>query len=257
MTASFRLISKALLSLTILLLIGWTQPVNAQFEGSITLTHRVADSDHSEGSITLLINKNRMKIADLESVGGYQAVGGVNSKGILVRLDKRDFVFMTDDQTALKISKDQLVSMYAMMNSMNAYTGSETQKTPEFNFEKTGQTRDIQGYRAEEFLITSSDQPGISYHAWVTSDLNINWGMLAENWGEGTASLFPNDIPLNKLIDRGGLPILVERKRDGRLLDWVECSTIDAQRVSVDQMSLPRGVRIMSLQDLMMQGFGG
>jgi hypothetical protein len=229
----------------------------AQFEGTITLKHQVADSDQSEGQVTIFITRDRMKIADLESVGGYEAVGGITSQGVLIRLDQRDFVFMTDDQTALKISKDELVSMYAMMKSMSAYTGSEQPEVPDFQFRKTGASKDIQGYRAEEFEISSSDQPGITYHAWVTNDLNINWGMLAESWGEGTASLFPNNIPLNKLIDRGGLPLLVERKRDGKLIDWVECATIDNQRVRQADISLPSGVRVMSLQDMMMQGFGG
>jgi hypothetical protein len=256
-----QVISKRLLKLILvtgLFLLFGSNAALAQFEGVITMKHIVAKDQSEDGAFELIITPQRMMVTGLDAVGGYQAMQNMSSSGILIRLDRRDFVFMNDEKTAIKISKGQLLAMQSMMKSMQAYTGegSDTE-IPDYTFKKTGRTRDINGYQTEEFTIVMEDQPDVSYHAWVTKALNINWGMLAEKWGEGSMSLFPNDVPLNKLIDNGGMPILLERKKNGQLTDWLECSSIDRRTVRANEVNLPSGVKIMSLQDMMMQGFGG
>lgn len=234
------------------------QPLQAQFEGKITYSHFKVDQssgeERAQSNLDLLLTPERIRIASLDNVGGYTVMQGMKSEGVLIRLDLRDFIFMTGDKTAMKISKEELVSMFNMMKSMAEYSGSgEQPQTPEYRINKTGETQSFKGYTCEKMVISSEESPGERLVAWLTYDEPVNWGMMTESWGEGAQALFPDDLPMQEILDKQALPIRVERHVGGKLIEGMEATNISKERLSRDLIEIPTDVQVMSMQDMMMQ----
>ena len=223
-------------------------PAAAQFEGKIVFDSYEVSTDGSRertDGFTLYVTPERLL---LQGENRYSVIGSIQTEGILVRLDFQDFVFLTEnDATALKISKQDITSM------MNMFGGSGTDgnnpKEEELDFERTGETRTINGYRCEKFIIREADRPNDYVVAWMTQDLEINWGMLSEPWGSNELDVIGDNLHLDIIFNEGYFPLSLEAYGNGVPKEVTEVSEITASNIARAMVQVPSGVKVLSFQD--------
>jgi len=242
-----------------LLMIGLSTNAMAQdhFEGRITYSAYQISNDgrpQSDGDqLNLFITPDRLLINDLDS---YKVMGNLRSNGILIRLDQRDFVILSDDDVALQITKDDIDDMMAMMKGFASWSGDSDKQQPqmpETNIERTGRKKEISGYDCYEIVVTDPEKPDEKTNLWMTDDLNVNWGMLTEAWGSGSNSFFPNGIPMNDLLQNGALPLRVEHYKEGHMSDMMEVNTVKKSKVARAMVQIPQGVEVLGFRDYIMR----
>ena len=164
------------------------QPASAQFEGKITFNSYNYSSEgveHKDDNFTLFITPDRILLQGEKEYGFMESI---QTEGVLVRLDFEDFVFLTGDNEALKISKSDITSMMNMFgNGQNATKTAE--KADNVNYERTGESATIHGYEADKFIFRDNEEPNEHTEVWMTNQLDVNWGMLAESWS-GSADMY-------------------------------------------------------------------
>jgi len=240
-------------TLLLILMVAIAAPsAYAQFEGQITYEHYHLNASNGnktdDGHMNLYITPNRILVNDLDNY----SMGPIQSKGVLIRLDSKDFVFLTGDNQALQISKAQVVSMYNMMQGMSGSNGNNYHK-PNIDVIETGEHKTIDGYKCRKVTVKDNENPNEQTDLWLTEDLDINWGMLTQPWSAGNQSLFPGSLPLQKLLSKGSLPLKVEHFVDGKLSDVIETSNINKNQVARAMVQIPAGVEVLSFQDYLMR----
>ena len=264
--------TKKLLLLSALILpLLMAQSARAQqpFEGVLTYTIHEAPAggdidseDATGGQFNLVLSPELILFDELDRIEDYQPAPMMESSRIYVRLDHKDFVFLQNARQGLKVSKSDIVAMMEMMEQMRKMQGQAAQDTEsgwqtaeeEVRVEATGETATIQGYTAAKYVMTNADRPGEVVETWLARDMNVEWGMLAEPWGDSAQKLFPDNMPLPKLLSEGGIPLLMEQKKDGRITHRVECTRISKEPIKGSRYELPSDVRLQSFQQMMMGG---
>jgi len=229
----------------------FTQPAKAQFEGSITYesTDYTSVSNEDDDSFTLHLTPDRML---LEGDKSYNFLESIKTEGVLVRLDKEDFVFLTGGEQALKISKTDITSM------MNLFNGGQdvTQQADNVDItqKRTGETKDIQGFQADEFIFKNNDENENKHFAvWMTRDIDVNWGMLAEPWDDADQLISSTDFPVDLVFKEKYFPLRFESYEDDELKSVLEATKIDKGPVDTDKMQVPAGVNVLSMQNYLFQ----
>lgn len=242
------MIDKKFLPAIILLFSLAVSPAAAQFEGKIVFSSYEVSEDGSNGQseqFTMFVTKDRIL---LQGENRYNVIGSIETEGILIRLDFEDFVFLSEnDATALKISKQDISSMMAMFGQ----NGSE--KDPEMeeglNYEKTGETRTVRGYLCEKFIFTEDDNPEDYVVAWMTRELDINWGMLSEPWENSDLDILGDNFHLDIIFNEGYFPLYLEAYESGTLQEVTEAREISASNIARAMVQVPPGVKVLSFQD--------
>lgn len=233
--------------LTLLMLLTVSFAVQAQFEGTIAFQNYVIEGEEREShdSFTLYLTGDRIL---LRGGNSYDLMGPIQASGILIRLDREDIVFLNDEETALAVSKSDITSMMNMFGNGEAGSSDE----PEVLYEKTGETKELMGHTVEKYLFRDDEEDNYT-HVWMVSDLDINWGMLAEPWGESAQQMVSGDIPIGEIFRKNLFPLQVEFFSGGELRSVTEATQIDRSTVSRSLMQVPDGVKILSLQDYLFQ----
>ena len=127
----------------------FTQPATAQFEGDITFKSQNYSEQNSDKKepFTLHITPERIM---LQGEKKYNFMESIETEGVLVRLDKEDFVFLTGKDKALKITKTDITSLMNLFG--NGQDVSQKAEDVSINQERTGETKTIKGYEAEKFI---------------------------------------------------------------------------------------------------------
>ncbi|MDR8392756.1 DUF4412 domain-containing protein [Aliifodinibius sp. S!AR15-10] len=222
-------------------------PAAAQFEGKMVFNSYEVTPDGSQkqnDQFSLFLTKDRILV---EGKNQYNFVGSIKTEGILIRLDFEDFVFLTGDQSALKISKQDIDSMMNMFG--NGSSGTDGSMDHEVNYEQTGETRDINGYSCEKFIFTDRENPNEHAEVWLTDELNIHWGMLAEPWGNSDLNLLGDKLSFDLIFKKGYFPMRIEGYRDGNLRQITEIQEIEESNVARAMVQIPQGVQVLSFQD--------
>lgn len=230
-----------------LVMLTVTFAVQAQFEGTIAFQNYVIEGEERESRDSFMLYLTGDRIL-LRGGNSYDLMGPIQATGILVRLDMEDIVFLNDEETALAVSKADITSMMNMFG--NGDTGSSDE--PEVHYEKTGETKELIGHTVEKYLF-HGDEEDTYTHVWMVSDLDINWGMLAEPWGESAQKMVSGDFPIGEIFRENLFPLQVEFFSGGELRSVTEATQIDRSTVSSSLMQVPDGVKILSLQDYLFQ----
>lgn len=229
----------------------FTQPVSAQFEGKISFSsyeYSANGNEEKQDEFTLFITPDRIL---LQGDNKYNFMGSIQTEGVLVRLDFQDFVFLTGDEKALKISKSDITSMMNMFN--NGSTGTEVAaKSEDLNFEKTSERETINGYVCEKFIFREKDNPDEHTEVWMTKDLNMNWGMLAEPWSGSAANIVEN-LPTDLVFKEKYFPLKVEAFRNGKQVSALRATEVSTSPVAQAMVKVPQGVQVLSFQDYLFQ----
>lgn len=236
-----------------LLLSAFTINAVAQFEGKIIYTIYDNDDDgDNEDSFTTYITPQRILVQGDES---FDVKGMMKTDGMLIRLDKKDFVFFTSDNEAMSISKAGITSFINMFGELGK-SQKDTQDDIDdikknYTFENTGETQTIEGYTATKFVYENKteNQKGT---IWMTREIDINWGMLAEPWGDSVAFLTSEDMPSNVILQEGWLPLKGTFYKDGEV-DGEFKATVNEMDIADSKVNIATGVTLTSLSEYLFQ----
>lgn len=229
----------------------FTQPVSAQFEGEITYNSYEYAADGTEekkDEFSLYITPERIL---LQGNKNYEFMGSIKTEGVLVRLDFQDFVFLTGDDQALKISKSDITSMMNMFdNGKDAETIAD--EAEDVTYERTGETKSIGGYASEKFIFRDQNEENAHTEVWMTKDVNVNWGMLAEPWS-GSANDIISNFPMDLIFTEKYFPLQVESYENNNLVSKLVATDVNTSAVAKAMVNVPSGVKVLSFQDYLFQ----
>ncbi|MCW9707788.1 hypothetical protein [Fodinibius salsisoli] len=244
---------KATYYLSAMLMVAcFTQPATAQFEGEITYESYDYNNDQKENNdeFTLHITPDRIL---LQGEKEYDFMGSMKTEGVLVRLDQQDFVFLTGDESALKIAKADITSMMNMFGNGNEVSSAAEKYDIQKN--RTGETGEIKGYSAEKFIFRDEEGGQGDYaEVWMTKAIDVNWGMLAEPWGNEDASTFMNDsFPMDLVFQEKYIPLLVKTYKGDVLHSGLEVASINESRIDRSIVEVPSDVKVLTMQQYLFQ----
>lgn len=209
----------------------------AQFQGKITFRSygvNVKGQSKPDGRLTAFITSDRIfiQLGDSEDRSDNKGF-----KGLLIRLDKKDFVYQLNDTLAASISKS---SIYQFMNTMSEMASLGPDEPFPFIFKQTETTKIINGYKAVKFLpISTGKEKDKNDHAviWMTQDININWGMLSVVMNDLKAFFKAKEVPTELIFQEGWLPVksisYEEGKKNAYLLVTIKESDAVQEKVQV------------------------
>lgn len=236
---------KYILPVFALLYVVTVSSATAQFEGKIVFTSYEVNADglrEQDDQFTMYVTRQRIL---LKGEKNYEVIGSIKTEGILIRFDFEDFVFLTADNTALNISKADIISMMTMFGN----GGSNSDSEDRINYQKTGEEKTIQGYQCEKFIFTDKEDPDDQVVAWMSQDLQVNWGMLSEPWGNSEFKMLSDDFPVDVIFRDGYFPVLIEAYESGELKEVTEAEQISESTVAKAMVQIPPGVKVLSFQD--------
>jgi hypothetical protein len=227
----------------------------AQFEGQITM--KVYDHDNDNGEIettefNLYATPTRILIKGEEN---YEIMDNMKTNGFLIRNDKKDFVVMTGENKALQVTKAEIEGMVEMLASWSEPNAETEENTIKTNYKFSDRTRTINGFETAELIITDEENPNRHLSVWLTPDIDINWGMLAEKWNNVPEG-FDEEINgmSQELIFKGkNFPILIESVEGDDRLTVMEATNVNRSSIAKAMVEIPRGTVLMSFKDFMFQ----
>lgn len=240
----------ASLLVVLLFLLGNTETGFAQFEGKIVYNSYEISPDgdrENKDNFTMFVTKDRIL---LQGDNSYDFMGDIRTEGVLVRLDFKDFVFLTGDDKALQISKADITSL---MNMFGGDDNSISDSERDFDYQQTGETTKINGYACEKFIFREEDEDEDYAIVWMTKDLDINWGMMAEPWGEQIDDMIIDNVPVNLIFKEGYMPVKIDAYDSGRLQMVTEAEEIIESSIAKAMVQIPSGVNVLSFQDYLFQ----
>ncbi len=230
------------------LLVLVSMPATAQFEGKIVFNSYDVASDGSQeqnDQFSMYLTKDRILI---EGSNQYEFVGSIQTEGILIRLDFEDFVLLTGDESVLKISKKDIDAMMNMFGSGNS-SSRDAASEHNVDYDKTGETKQIKGYNCEKYIFTDDENPNKKAEVWMTDELQINWGMLAEPWGNSDLDMMGDQFSFDLIFKDGLFPLRIEGYESGNLSSVAEVQQISQSNVAKAMVQVPQGVKVLSFQD--------
>ncbi|MFH5883314.1 DUF4412 domain-containing protein [Halalkalibaculum sp. DA3122] len=230
------------------LLAIFSVPAVAQFEGKIVFNSYEVTPDGSQSQndqFSMYVTNDRIL---LEGENQYSFGGSIQTEGVLVRLDFEDFVFLTGEQSALKISKQDISAMMNMFSNGNA-AGQTPDVDQEVEYERTGETQNVNGYSCEKFIFTDQEEPNAHAEVWMTNELNIHWGMLAEPWGNTDLDMMGDQFSTDLIFRDGYFPMRIEGYESGELRQVTEIQEIEQSDIARAMVQIPQGVKVLSFQD--------
>lgn len=226
----------------------FTQPAVAQFEGEITYnSYDYTGGDDTKGDMfKLYITPERIL---LQGEKKYDFMESLKTEGVLVRLDSQDFVFLTGGNEALKIAKTDITSLMNMFNNGSS-DGEALTGDYDIQQNKTNETQTIKGYQSEKFIFRDENDPDNNYsEVWMTKEIDVNWGMLADPWGEGKNALISDDFPVDLVLKENYFPLKLKAYKDGELTSALEATDIKKSPVDPALTEVPSNVQVLSMQE--------
>lgn len=223
----------------------------AQFEGKITYNLYETDDNgdrEDEDSFITYITPQRILLEGDES---FKVGSAFKSDGLLIRLDKKDFVFFMDENTAMSISKAGITSFINMFGGADSASDEVNDMEKDFTFTNTGEKETIDGYTATKFVFESEEENDKGV-VWMTQDVSINWGMLAEPWGDSIAFLTSKDMPTNLVLQEGWLPVKGTFYDDGEISGGFTVH-IEPVKIKKEMVNLASSVTVTSLSEYLFQ----
>lgn len=240
--------------LILLSFLAIASPAAAQFEGAVE--YRVENLEENDGESTnlnLTFTKDRIFILSEEEL---DVLSGISTSGVLVRTDYNDFIFLTGENEALQIKKDDLDGLSSMMKRMGGKQDSTKKKSFNWNERvlETGRSQTIHGYPAREFVVKDEDSNGYA-SIWLTDQIKINWGLLQKTWDDVGSDQTDSEIPVELIMNRNSFPLLIEGYKEEQLVFRVESVSINTGSFDRSVTEIPSGIQLLGFSDLMMNMF--
>lgn len=242
-------INKILFSITVAVLMAISSTANAQFEGQITIKAYGDENGvpttsevnlYSTSSRIILKGDNAMSVTD-----------GFDASGLLIRNDKKDFVVMMGGNKALQFTKAELEGFFQMAGMMGGDSNDKTEISSSTDFNYTGRTQKILGYETTELLI-EDDENESSLSIWLTSGIDINWGMLAEPWNNVPENFRESTSRVTQEFKSQNFPMLIEVHEKGETKTIMEVSNVNESNIAKAMVEIPAGVNLIGLQEFIL-----
>ncbi len=236
--------------LSLFLLSFLAMPSAAQFEGKIVYnTYDVSESGSKSAKdrFQMYVTPERILFQGDKS---YDFNGFIQTTGLLVRLDFEDFVFLTGKDNAMKISKSDIT------NLMDRFGGDAEEGMDDMegvDWQRTGEQKTIKGYSCEKFIFSDNDGSGDYAEVWMTRDVDINWGMLAEPWSGSSQRMLGEGMPFNLVLNEGYFPLEARTYDEGRLTGIMEASEVSPSSIARAMVQIPSGVKVLGFGDYLFQ----
>lgn len=227
----------------------FTQPATAQFEGEITFkTYEYSEGQEKKSDgFNLYVRPDRIL---LQGENQYQFMESIQTEGVLVRLDKQDFVFLTGDNKALQIAKSDITSMMKMFDN-------DAQKTADdydIRYNRTEERKNIRGHQAEKFIFREEEDGENDYSVvWMTKEIDVNWGMLAEPWNDNMDALISSSFPADIIFKEKYFPLRVEVYSEDELRSVLEATEVSKTSVDRSLLEVSSDIKLMNFQQYLFQ----
>lgn len=230
------------------------EPAFNQFEGEVLF--RVFNTDQQSEQITqmgLTFTEDRIFV---DSNATVDVMAGLRAQGVLVRHDLQDFVVITDQQEALKVSKSDLENLGNLLNRMRGHEEvAEKQAFPwEERLEETGNERNILGYDAQQFILKGNKE-GEYASVWLTDEISVKWGLLSDAWYTIGSKQMDQEVPIEVVMNNRSFPLLVEAYENEHLVFKAEAFAINNDSFDRSKTELSSNMKLIGLTDLMMNMF--
>ncbi len=215
--------------------------------------------DRSNGNsdvtdVSLTTTKDRIFI---ESGQKVNVVSGIQSDGILIRNDLQDFVFRTDDDEALKVSKSDLDGLIKLIQRFQGQSsGSESKEKFDWEnrVEETGNTRTMHGYHTSEIKLKGENEDQY-VSIWLTDQIKINWGLLLDFWYESGENFTDSDVPIELVLNRNSFPLMMDVYDEGEVVYSANVTGINTGSFDRSVVELSDNVRLIGFTDMMLNMF--
>ncbi len=239
-------IKKILFGFAMLVLMGISSNAFAQFEGQV-----IMKLYSEENGVPQTSEMNLYATANRIILKGDQAVSfsdDFDASGLLIRNDKKDFVVLMGENKGLQFTKEELEGFFQMAGMMGDNNGSADIDS-DTDFRYTNRIRTILGYECTELLI-ENDENNNSVSVWLTSGIDINWGMLAEPWKNVPESMKQSSSRLTQEFKSKNFPMLVEVNEKGETETVFEVTNVNKSSIAKAMVEIPSGVNLIGLQEL-------
>ncbi len=235
----------------------FSQVASAQFQGQIKMNiYSNNDGDIEVNEVNMYVTADRIFFKGEDKVS---FADGMESGGVLIRNDKKDFIMLMSDTEALQITKAEIEGLFDMASMMG---GGKTAvkidgEKVDPGYRYSDRTRTINGFKAAEMIVedNSSKKSGNYLSVWLTPNIDINWGMLSESWNnlpEEVESAV-NGMSRETVFNGKNFPVLIEyydSKKD-QTIKIMEVSSITKSNVAKAMVQIPAGVNLVGISELM------
>ena len=224
----------------------------AQFEGQVTLK-LYGDDDQGNSKISTLNLYATSQRIILKGEEQYSFMDGAyDASGLLIRNDKLDFIILMGENEALQFTKSELEGVFDMFAGLSGDDVDVDVNDNDINanFTYTNKTRTIKGYDCTELLITN-DENDNTVSIWLTSGIDINWGMLAEPWKNVPGDMRDPAQRLTQEFKSKNFPMLIEVHEDGATKKVMEVSNVNKSAIAKAMVEIPPNTEIVGLSEIM------
>lgn len=231
-------------------LVGLSAPIYAQFEGQIAMDIYSRDGNKEERStINLYSTADRIFV---KGDDGVSVGDSFDSGGLLIRNDKKDFILLMDNNDALQVTKAEIEGLFKMLLSWG--DDSSTPADDRIKYTYTGKEQKINGYATSELQIITDKGKSV-FSIWLTPEIDINWGMMAEPWQNlsGDADRAVNQITRQAIFQGKNFPMLVEVTEKGKKETVMKVNSINKSAIAKAMVEVPTGVNLIGVFEFMMK----
>ncbi len=236
------------------LIVGNT--AQAQFEGQISMNlYGEKNGVRQANILNMYVTTDRIFIKGEEDVNLGESF---NSGGMLIRNDKKDFIVLMENNDALQVTKSEIEGLFKVFLSWGGESSKGGSQNNDINFEYTDNTRTIKGYKTYELLISSSEDDE-KMSVWLTPNIDINWGMLAEPWKNlpAEADKAVNRISRDAVFTGKNFPMLIEVTGKKGTEKVMEVNNINKSSIAKAMVQIPTGVNLIGVTELMFKMMSG
>jgi len=222
----------------------------AAFQGKVTLARYSVDAagEREIKSRTPLIVHPDYILLEQSDGSSVDLLGNVQASGIIVRQKQEDFVFLTTDRNAVVMNKQELQQMINMLDSMRGNNNQSRSEADDIKLEPTGEQKELDGYTVKKWKLIP-DGGVAEWHIWVTDELVIPWGLLAENWL--TRRTLFSGLPVEEWLEEKKLPLQAEFWNGGKLAEVIKIEDIEHESIDQTRFQIPDGYKQINFQQML------
>ncbi|MDR9387932.1 MAG: hypothetical protein RI513_02875 [Balneolaceae bacterium] len=203
---------------------------------------------------------------------GLLALNDPDEGGVFINHEDREMYLETKKGEALRITESEYSTFVSVMEQMmgvaktttdiaKKVNPSNSSPLPSFDleptWEKTGNTKRLHGYEAEEWIV--SHKNNAKTHLWMVKGVDLDWGFVAQHSASLLSTISLNGISPAFLEQNRGLVLELTVKEDEEVL--FECVVKELTKNRVDEQHLAssrlENARVMSLTEFMMRSLQG
>lgn len=232
-------------------------PAAAQFQGQIGMKIYSSDNGSPEvNEINMYVTPERIFLKGEDKMSLSE---DLDASGLLIRNDMKDFILLMGEKDALQITKSEVEGLFDMLGMMSGNSSSVkyNEQSVEPGYRYTNKTRTIMGYECAEMIVEdrSEDSNGSYLSIWLTPNIDINWGMLAEPWKNLPEEMESavNTMSQETIFQGKNFPMLIEAydANKGEMVRVMEVTSINRSNIAKAMVQVPAGVNLISISELM------